>query len=84
MKDPLDDALDDFARSAGKRSAGVKDVPAAIGHLKNAIARHERHMNGTEPVDGPEGERSQQAMMDEMRAALAALGGPSSQASHRR
>lgn len=37
--------------------------------LQAAIARHERHMAGTEPTSEP----SQQAMMDEMRAALAAM-----------
>jgi hypothetical protein len=46
------------------------DKSGAEGMLKAAIARHERHMNGTEATD----ERSQQKMMDEMKAALAALG----------
>lgn len=55
------------------RKAAQEDVATAIEQLGRAIARHERHMNGTEPVDGPDGERSQQAMMDEMRAALSAL-----------
>lgn len=50
------------------------DVPAATGWLNRAIARHERHMNGTEPTTGPAGEASQQKMMDEMRAAAKALG----------
>ena len=51
------------------------DVPKAISWLKKAIALHEKHMAGTAPTTGKDGEKSQQLMMDQMRAALAALGG---------
>jgi uncharacterized coiled-coil protein SlyX len=47
----------------------ASNVQRAIKALSKAIARHERHMAGTEATD----EASQQRMMDEMRAALAAL-----------
>lgn len=52
----------------GNRDESVAD---AVRYLKAAIARHERHMNGTEATD----DASQQLMMDEMRAALSALTG---------
>lgn len=54
-----------------------EDVQAAERWLEQAIARHERHMNGTEPTTGAAGERSQQTMMDEMQNALDALTGES-------
>jgi hypothetical protein len=41
--------------------------------LEMAIKRHERHMNGSEPVSGKEGEISQMLMMDEMKNAMKAL-----------
>lgn len=44
-------------------------VAAAVTSLKAAMARHERHMNGKEPTS----KESQMKMMDEMKAALAAL-----------
>ncbi len=44
-------------------------LATAIGWLAAAIARHERHMAGTEATD----EASQQRMMDEMRAAMSGL-----------
>ena len=47
------------------------DTGAAVDELEAAIARHERHMNGTEATS----DASQQKMMDEMKAALAALKG---------
>lgn len=46
-----------------------KSLAGARGQLEAAIARHERHMAGTEPTD----ETSQQRMMDEMKAALAEM-----------
>lgn len=66
--------------AAGAAGGVSPDVPAAIASLDSAIARHERHMNGTEPTTGPEGEQSQQTMMDEMQAALDALTGSNSAA----
>lgn len=47
----------------------MKHMEEAKKMLKAAIARHERHMAGTEPTD----EASQRKLMDEMRAAYAAL-----------
>lgn len=46
-----------------------QDIDEAIAWLKKAIARHERHMNGTEPTS----DASQMKMMDEMKKALAKL-----------
>lgn len=51
----------------------ANDTGAALSELDAAIARHERHMNGTEATS----EASQQKMMDEMKAARAALAGKS-------
>jgi len=48
---------------------GPSGVAVAKSKLEAAIARHERHMNGTEPTS----EKSQMKMMEEMKAALAAL-----------
>lgn len=42
---------------------------AAAGYLDDAIALHEQHMNGTAPTTGPDGERSQMQMMDQMQDA---------------
>lgn len=44
--------------------------------LDAAISRHERHMNGDEPTDGAEGEKSQQKLMNEMKKARAAIDAP--------
>ena len=41
--------------------------------LEIAIRRHERHMNGTEPTEGTDGEISQKLMMEEMMYALKSL-----------
>lgn len=43
--------------------------------LEQAIALHEKHMNGTEPTTGPAGDASQMKMMRMMTRALAALRG---------
>jgi len=48
---------------------GSSGIAVAKSKLEAAIARHERHMNGTEPTD----KESQMKMMEEMKAALAAL-----------
>lgn len=53
----------------GERIEMHKSVAGARKKLKAAIARHERHMSGTEATS----EKSQQKMMDEMKAALAEL-----------
>lgn len=47
------------------------DVASAKTWLKKAIDRHMRHLSGEEPTD----DDSQEKMMQEMEAALAALGG---------
>jgi len=47
-----------------------KTLAGAKKWLKKAIARHERHMDGTEATD----DDSQKTMMDEMRTALEELG----------
>lgn len=50
------------------------DLTKARRELSAAIALHEKHMNGTAPTTGPAGAKSQMAMMEMMRRALAALG----------
>jgi len=55
------------ARLSSRR--GQPPLARAVLALEQAIARHERHMNGQESTS----HQSQQAMMDEMRRALAAL-----------
>jgi hypothetical protein len=49
-------------------------VPKARRELDAAIALHEKHMNGTAPTTGAEGEKSQMKMMIQMKAARRALG----------
>ena len=49
------------------------NVPLAVEKLREAIALHQKHMNGTAPTAGPAGERSQMAMMAMMREALGAI-----------
>lgn len=51
---------------------GAKEAAA---WLKKAIALHEKHMNGSAPTTGKEGERSQMLMMEQMKNALAELDG---------
>lgn len=51
------------------------DIPLAKEWLKEAIDLHEKHMNGTAPTTGADGEKSQQLMMDQMKSAMAALNG---------
>lgn len=65
-----------------KQTASIEDAGKAapdIGECRKwlgaAIALHERHMSGDAPTTGPEGEKSQQLMMSQMRKAMAALGG---------
>lgn len=58
-----------------KDRKNIADVPRAVTWLNKAIALHEKHMSGTAPTTGPEGEKSQQKMMQQMRSALEALGG---------
>jgi hypothetical protein len=47
----------------------------AIRELEKAIALHRKHMNGTAPTTGKEGEKSQMEMMQMMQRALSALKG---------
>lgn len=47
----------------------------AVAMLDQAIALHVKHMNGTAPTTGPDGEASQMKMMQQMQTARAALGG---------
>jgi hypothetical protein len=51
------------------------NVVRAVHCLDDAIALHQRHMDGTEPTTGPAGDRSQRRLMDHIMAARAALGG---------
>lgn len=51
---------------------GAKEAAA---WLKKAIALHEKHMNGSAPTTGKEGEKSQMLMMEQMKNALAELEG---------
>lgn len=48
-------------------------APEAIAALKKAIALHKKHMNGTAPTTGSEGEKSQLLMMTQMENALSEL-----------
>lgn len=66
--------IDMQGSALGSMEGGV-DIERAISRLDLAIALHEKHMNGTAPTTGPEGEKSQQKMMDQMVAARTALGG---------
>jgi hypothetical protein len=49
---------------------GAKEAAA---WLKKAIALHEKHMNGSAPTTGKEGEKSQMLMMEQMKNALSEL-----------
>ena len=51
---------------------GAKEAAA---WLEKAIALHEKHMNGSAPTTGKEGEKSQMLMMEQMKNALAELEG---------
>lgn len=53
----------------------MSNLRLAQRKLEEAIALHEKHMNGTAPVSGPAGDKSQLAMMNMMKASLAALTG---------
>lgn len=76
------DVADEIERAAadgpalGEVGAGG-DPQEAVQQLNDAIALHEKHMNGTAPTTGPAGEKSQQLMMDQMIAARDALTGNS-------
>lgn len=54
------------------------NADSAIKWLRKAIARHMRHLDGSEPTTGPAGERSQKLMMEEMQKALDELTGTTS------
>lgn len=71
---PSDDVLEAIHKSAGKTRAFAhlpvdKSMAGAKKWLKRAIARHERHMDGSEATD----DKSQTKMMDEMKKALEEL-----------
>lgn len=51
------------------------DTAKAEKSLKDAISLHEKHMKGTAPTTGPDGEKSQMKMMRMMKAALDYLTG---------
>ncbi len=57
--------------------AAASDVATAKRWLEEAIALHEKHMAGTAPTTGKDGEKSQMEMMDQMKKALTALKGKS-------
>lgn len=54
------------------------NIRRAKEKLSQAIALHEKHMSGKAPVSGPEGDRSQMAMMNMMKSAMDALNGKQS------
>ncbi|MDJ0363583.1 DUF935 family protein [Hymenobacter sp. H14-R3] len=64
------DLFDLFTLAASK-----EDVAEATKWLRKAIELHEKHMNGTAPTTGKEGEKSQMEMMTQMKNAFAALTG---------
>lgn len=51
----------------------MENVTEAKKWLGIAIRRHERHMEGTEPTTGTDGEISQKLMMEEMKYAQKSL-----------
>jgi len=79
---PALDGMDGLiARAAARfQTGGVAmkaDMNEARKWLKAAIDLHKQHMEGKAPTTGPEGEKSQQKMMDQMMRAYDALGGES-------
>ena len=56
------------------RQTNLRGAKEAAAWLKKAIALHEKHMNGSAPTTGKEGEKSQMLMMEQMKNALAELG----------
>lgn len=54
-------------------SLTADSAKGAIVWLKKAIALHKKHMNGTAPTTGREGEKSQMLMMTQMENALSEL-----------
>ncbi len=59
----------------GGKSSATIDVPKAKRALERAISLHMKHMEGKAPTTGPEGEKSQKAMMNMMLEAWKFLGG---------
>ena len=51
----------------------MENTTEAKKWLAIAIRRHERHMKGTEPTTGTDGEISQKLMMEEMKYAQKSL-----------
>lgn len=58
-----------------KALPSTKTVAEARRQLLAARKLHQQHMDGTAPTTGPAGEKSQQKLMDQIEAALAALEG---------
>jgi len=58
------------ATKMGLLGSDEPDVEMARKWLSKAIDRHMRHLNGDEPTT----EESQEKLMDEMQAAMSALG----------
>lgn len=50
-----------------------ENVELAVSKLKQAIALHEKHMDGSAPTTGAAGMKSQMAMMEMMKDALKAI-----------
>lgn len=49
------------------------DINKAVSLLEQAIALHEKHMDGSAPTTGAAGVASQMKMMEQMRGALRAI-----------
>jgi len=58
------------------------DPSKARRYLADAIELHEKHMNGTAPTTGPDGEKSQAEMMRLMQQAYEALTGEEAPSKH--
>jgi len=61
-------------RQLSLNGGGKVDIETATQLLNDAIELHAKHMGGTAPTTGAEGERSQEKMMKQLNAARAALG----------
>lgn len=76
-----EDGVGMFLNAAGEEEAievaalvmNAVDMEGAEKSLRAAIDLHQKHMDGTEPTTGKDGEKSQMRMMKMMKAALAAL-----------
>lgn len=64
---------DDLTDEAGDGEPDKVDIGTAIKWLEAAIDLHMKHMDGSAPTTGEDGEKSQMLMMEQMKNALAAL-----------